>query len=169
EVAAMSADQGAVPDLGATFPDAVISEIQRQRFRQFCYREAEGPQEACSRLWFLCCRWLKPERHTKEQILELVILEQFLAVLPPEVQSWVMEGCPKSCAQAVALAEGFRQRKRKPEELEEQVGVRRIVWAWMHTSFMQHCITFYFLGGWRGDPFPLFLGYRSLQPEAYVT
>ncbi|XP_061476224.1 zinc finger protein 436-like [Rhineura floridana] len=104
--------------------DMVISEIQRQRFRQFRYQEAEGPQEACSRLWFLCCRWLKPERHTKEQVLELIILEQFLAILPPEVQSQVMEGCPKSCAQAVALAEGFQQRKRKPERLDEEVPIK---------------------------------------------
>ncbi|XP_042306470.1 zinc finger protein 436-like [Sceloporus undulatus] len=104
--------------------DAVVLEIQRQNFRQFRYQEAEGPQEICSRLWFLCCRWLKPERHTKEQILELVILEQFLAILPPEIQNWVMEGCPKSCAQAVALAEGFQMKKRNPEKPEAQVPVK---------------------------------------------
>ncbi|KAH0630576.1 hypothetical protein JD844_013766 [Phrynosoma platyrhinos] len=103
--------------------DAVVSEIQRQNFRQFRYQEAKGPQEVCSRLWFLCCRWLKPERHTKEQILELLILEQFLAILPPEIQNSVMEGCPKSCAQAVALAEGF-QPKWKPEKTEVQVPVK---------------------------------------------
>ncbi|XP_020671437.3 uncharacterized protein LOC110091604 [Pogona vitticeps] len=101
--------------------DAVVLEIQRQNFRQFRYQEAQGPQEACSRLWFLCCRWLKPERHTKEQILELLILEQFLTILPAEIQSRVVEGCPKTCAQAVALAEGFRPKKRKLETQEEQV------------------------------------------------
>ncbi|XP_070593314.1 zinc finger protein 397-like isoform X2 [Erythrolamprus reginae] len=101
--------------------DTVVSEIQRQHFRQFGYREAAGPREACGRLWFLCCRWLKPERHTKEQILELLILEQFLAILPPELQRWVVEGCPQTCAQAVALAEGFRQKERGPEALNEQV------------------------------------------------
>ncbi|XP_013909928.1 PREDICTED: SCAN domain-containing protein 1-like [Thamnophis sirtalis] len=101
--------------------DTVVSEIQRQHFRQFLYREAAGPREACSRLWFLCCRWLKPERHTKEQILELLILEQFLAILPSDLQSWVVEGCPQTCAQAVALAEGFRQKEWVPETLDEQV------------------------------------------------
>ncbi|XP_054833878.1 zinc finger protein 397-like [Eublepharis macularius] len=103
--------------------DTVVSEIQRQHFRQFRYREAEGPREACSRLWFLCCRWLKPERHTKEQIMELLVLEQFLDILPSEIQSWVMEGCPKTCAQAVTLAEGFQPRKRVPERHDEQVKV----------------------------------------------
>ncbi|KAM6472124.1 uncharacterized protein PHA67_003841 [Liasis olivaceus] len=106
--------------------DIVVSEIQRQRFRQFRYQEAEGPQEACSRLWFLCCRWLKPERHTKEQILELLILEQFLAILPHKLQSWVVEGCPQTCAQAVALAEGFQQKEWAPGRLDDQVSVKEL-------------------------------------------
>ncbi|XP_070792460.1 zinc finger protein 397-like [Pituophis catenifer annectens] len=107
--------------------DVVVSEIQRQHFRQFRYQEAAGPREVCSRLWFLCCRWLKPERQTKEQILELLILEQFLAILPPKLQSWVVEGCPQTCAQAVALAEGFRQKEWVPETLDEQVSVKEPV------------------------------------------
>ncbi|XP_061476014.1 zinc finger protein 397-like isoform X2 [Rhineura floridana] len=86
---------------------ATGSQAECQCFRQLVYQGAEGPRKVCRKLQELCRQWLKPERHSKEQILELVILEQFLAILPEEMQRWVKDHSPENCSQAVALAEGY--------------------------------------------------------------
>ncbi|XP_066471524.1 zinc finger protein 397-like isoform X3 [Tiliqua scincoides] len=95
--------------------EALRREAQRQHFRQFCCPELEDPRRMYSQVQELCCQWLKPERHTKEQILELLVLEQFLASLPADIQRWVRAGGPDSCAQAVALLEDFLMNRREAE------------------------------------------------------
>ncbi|XP_012506287.1 PREDICTED: zinc finger protein 496 [Propithecus coquereli] len=89
-------------------------ESSRRLFRRFRYQEAAGPREALHRLWDLCRGWLRPERHTKEQILELLVLEQFLAILPREIQSWVRAQEPESGEQAVAAVEALEREPGRP-------------------------------------------------------
>ncbi|MXQ97674.1 hypothetical protein E5288_WYG007404 [Bos mutus] len=94
-------DEPAAWDLG---PEAA-----RQRFRRFRYEEAAGPGQALAQLRELCRQWLRPEAHSKEQMLELLVLEQFLGVLPPEIQARVRGQQPGSPEEAAALVEGFRR------------------------------------------------------------
>lgn len=83
-------------------------ETFRLRFRQFRYQEAAGPQEALRELQELCRQWLRPELHTKEQILELLVLEQFLTILPEELQARVREHHPESGEDVVVVLEDLQ-------------------------------------------------------------
>lgn len=89
-------------------------ELFHRRFRQFCYKETPGPCEALSQLWILCCEWLRPEMHTKEQMLNLLVLEQFLTILPEELQAWVQEHHPESGEEAVAMLEDLERELDEP-------------------------------------------------------
>ncbi|KAM3848733.1 uncharacterized protein M6D78_005284 [Vipera latastei] len=96
-------------------------EAHRQHFRRFRYQPSEGPRMACKRLRKFCWGWLQPERRTKDQILELVILEQFLEILPREIQRRIRGYGAETCSLAVALAEEFLLRQQETEQPEEEV------------------------------------------------
>uniref|UniRef100_A0A6I8MXG9 SCAN box domain-containing protein n=1 Tax=Ornithorhynchus anatinus TaxID=9258 RepID=A0A6I8MXG9_ORNAN len=91
----------------------VNGEFCQWNFWRFRYQDASGPQEALSQLRKLCHQWLKPEKHTKEQILEMLVLEQFLTILPGEIQTWVRIHQPQSGEEAVTLVEDLSRSKGK--------------------------------------------------------
>uniref|UniRef100_A0A452VL31 SCAN box domain-containing protein n=1 Tax=Ursus maritimus TaxID=29073 RepID=A0A452VL31_URSMA len=98
------------------------------RFRHFHLGDAPGPREALGLLRELCRDWLRPELHTKEQMLELLVLEQFLSALPADIQAWVCSRRPQSGEEAVALL----------EELWVSGG-RHL--PWLETGFTPPCLS----------------------------
>nr|XP_019569659.1 PREDICTED: zinc finger and SCAN domain-containing protein 16 isoform X7 [Rhinolophus sinicus] len=82
-------------------------EVFRQHFRKLRYQDAPGPREALTQLWELCRQWLRPECHTKEQILDLLVLEQFLSILPGDLRTWVQMHHPETGEEAVTVLEGL--------------------------------------------------------------
>ncbi|XP_053424281.1 zinc finger protein 18 isoform X1 [Nycticebus coucang] len=105
------------PD-GALQEELSSPETARQLFRQFRYQVMSGPHETLRQLRKLCFQWLRPEVHTKEQILEILMLEQFLTILPGEIQMWVRKQCPGSGEEAVTLVESLK-------------GDPRRLWQWI--------------------------------------
>ncbi|XP_054367168.2 zinc finger and SCAN domain-containing protein 1 [Mirounga angustirostris] len=92
------------------------TEAWRLRFRQFQYRVAGGPHRALGQLWMLCRQWLRPEAHSKEQMLELLVLEQFLGALPSKMRTWVQSQGPRTCREAATLVEDLTQMSQQEGE-----------------------------------------------------
>ncbi|XP_032343375.1 LOW QUALITY PROTEIN: paternally-expressed gene 3 protein [Camelus ferus] len=96
-------------------PDAALgegaadSEFFHQRFRNFLYVEFAGPRKTLLKLRNLCLDWLQPETRTKEEIIELLVLEQYLTILPEKIKPWVRAKKPENCEKLVSLLENYKE------------------------------------------------------------
>ncbi|XP_070594012.1 uncharacterized protein [Erythrolamprus reginae] len=88
-----------------------IREAGRQRFRQSTLPPGETLQEILSRLSSTAVQWLCPQEHSKDQIVDMVILEQFLNVLPADMQMWLKAQEPGSSKEAVRLAMAYHKQE----------------------------------------------------------
>ncbi|KAM9096882.1 zinc finger protein with KRAB and SCAN domains 7 isoform X3 [Sarcophilus harrisii] len=104
-------------------------ELFRQLFRQLRYQDTSGPQEALVRLQELSRWWLRPDIHTKEEILERLVLEQFLTILPGDLRTWVLLHHPENGKEAVALVKDLESHFSDQErEVSDQAQVQDVLW-----------------------------------------
>lgn len=82
----------------------ISPETYRQQFRAYTVPAGETPTETYHRLKGLYRWWVRPDQLAKEQIGELIILEQLLRVLPADVRTWVREHEPEDGLTAAKLA-----------------------------------------------------------------
>ncbi|XP_059535224.1 zinc finger protein 449-like [Myotis daubentonii] len=94
------------------------TEFSRQRFRQFRSNEEARPRDVFNKLLELCSEWLKPKTRSTEQMVKLLTLEQYLTIMPQELETWVTEQCPESRERILSLLEEIQM---KPETTETKI------------------------------------------------
>uniref|UniRef100_A0A7M4FGG7 SCAN box domain-containing protein n=1 Tax=Crocodylus porosus TaxID=8502 RepID=A0A7M4FGG7_CROPO len=85
----------------------ITPERHRQAFRDKKPAEVRTPCILWQTLADLLGKWLRPESTSKEQILDLVLMEQFINDLEEETRNWVRCHCPTSFREALQWAEQF--------------------------------------------------------------
>ncbi|XP_075771602.1 uncharacterized protein LOC142823854 [Pelodiscus sinensis] len=80
-------------------------ETCRQKFRQEVFRGGDRPRAVAQRLKEWANRWLEPEHKTGSQVSEMVVMEQFIHILPRDGQRWVRRNQPATLNEAVTLME----------------------------------------------------------------
>ncbi|XP_043083901.1 zinc finger and SCAN domain-containing protein 16-like [Puntigrus tetrazona] len=82
-------------------------ETYRQQFRSLDVEPSESPKELYVRLKELYGKWMQPKSKSVEEVGEVIIMEQYLRMLSPELQVWVREHDPQTASQAATLADVF--------------------------------------------------------------
>ncbi|XP_013925150.1 PREDICTED: uncharacterized protein LOC106551557 [Thamnophis sirtalis] len=94
--------------------DALLKDIEehnRQRFRSDALPLGERPWQTLFHLGEAAQRWLRPQDRTKGQVVDVVILEQFLHVLPLGMRAWVRARKPSTSQEAAQLAEAYLEQQ----------------------------------------------------------
>ena len=86
----------------------ITAETYRQRFRNLRPKEAETPQELVTCLKDLGSRWMRDSK-TREELLDLMVKEQFLEILPEDARIAVIDRQPKDSDEAARIAGNYFQ------------------------------------------------------------
>ena len=88
----------------------INEETYHHRFRAIKPLENETPVELAIRVQELAEKWLKDCGN--KAVVDTVVKEQFIEVLPEEVRVWVKERKPRTTQEAGTLAEDYRQARK---------------------------------------------------------
>uniref|UniRef100_A0A8C5CV84 SCAN box domain-containing protein n=1 Tax=Gadus morhua TaxID=8049 RepID=A0A8C5CV84_GADMO len=99
---------------------SINEEVYRRRFREPDVRPGESPRELYTRLRDLFEKWIRPADKSVEEVAEVLILEQFLRTLAPDIRIWVKEHQPQSGQGAAELVENFMAARRGQKSYRQE-------------------------------------------------
>ena len=89
----------------------INEETYHRRFRTVKPKENETPVELVIRVRDLAEKWLK-DCGDRQAVIDTVVKEQFVELLPDDVRIWAKERKPRSGEEAGELAEDYRQARK---------------------------------------------------------
>ena len=94
---------------------AALSSEDSQRFWSAKVKEGESPTEKVTRLTDMAVKWLK-EHDTRESVIDMIVTEQFITMLPEGIRVWVKEHKPERSMIAGKLAEDYQQARKTAKD-----------------------------------------------------
>lgn len=92
-------------------PPRMSAERYRQMFRSLTFTKGAKPLVIANQLHNWCSKWLKPELRSPADIVELIVVEQFIQILPVAVQEWLRLHKVASIDITVQLVEDYFSRE----------------------------------------------------------
>ncbi|XP_069461081.1 zinc finger and SCAN domain-containing protein 30-like isoform X2 [Ambystoma mexicanum] len=86
-------------------------ESYRKEFRSLTFPSGAKPRAVAQQLRDWARRWLKPETRTPAEIVELIVVEQFIHILPERAAEWLSHHKVWSLDSAVQLIDSFLSRE----------------------------------------------------------
>ncbi|XP_069100681.1 uncharacterized protein [Pleurodeles waltl] len=80
------------------------TESYHTKFRQLKWQHQENPRTLYYRVQHSAGRWLQPTERTREEMFDIIVLEQYLDALPPTTRNWVRQHPGLTNETAVDLA-----------------------------------------------------------------
>lgn len=85
----------------------ISPETYRLRFRSLDTPADESPMELYVRLRDLFSKWVRLETSSKMDLMQTLVLEQYMRVLYPEVRTWVKERNPLTAEEAASFVDAY--------------------------------------------------------------